>query len=69
MARRASRRRGSASKVGDALAVGEATLTVGAIVQQEPEVAGGLLALGPQAALNIDDVPATNLLQPGNRAT
>ena len=41
-------RRGSASRSAIALAVGEATLTVGAIVQQEPEVASGLLALGPR---------------------
>ncbi len=53
---------------GDALAVGEATLTVGTIIQREPEVASGLLALGPRLLINIDDVPATNLLQPGNRA-
>ena len=40
-----------------------------AIVQQEPEVASGMLAIGPRLLINIDDVPATNLLQPGNRAT
>ena len=56
-------------KVGDALAVGDATLTVGAIVQQEPEVASGLLAIGPRLLINLGDVPATNLMQPGNRAT
>ena len=56
-------------KVGDTLAVGDATLKVGAIVQQEPEVASGLLAIGPRLLINLDDVPATNLLQPGNRAT
>ena len=56
-------------KVGDTLAVGDATLKVGAIVQQEPEVASGLLAIGPRLLIHIDDVPATNLLQPGNRAT
>ena len=55
-------------KVGDALAVGDATFKVGAIVQQEPEVASGLLAIGPRLLLHLDDVPATNLLQPGNRA-
>ncbi len=54
--------------IGDAIAVGEATLKVGAIVQQEPEVASGLLAIGPRLLINLDDVPATNLLQPGNRA-
>ncbi len=56
-------------KVGDPLGVGEATLKVGAILQDEPEVAGVMFALGPKLLLNIDDVPATNLLQPGNRAT
>jgi putative ABC transport system permease protein len=56
-------------KVGDRISVGEAALTVSAIVQQEPEVAGIVFALGPKLLLNIDDVPATNLLQPGNRAT
>ena len=38
-------------------------------MQQEPEVAGIVFALGPKLLLNLDDVPATNLLQPGNRAT
>ena len=56
-------------KIGDRIAVGETTLTVGAIVQQEPEVAGIVFALGPKLLVNIGDVPATNLLQPGNRAT
>ncbi len=56
-------------RVGDPLTVGEATLKVGAILQDEPEVQGVMLALGPKLLLNIDDVPATNLLQPGNRAT
>ena len=56
-------------KVGDRISVGDAALTVSAIVQQEPEVAGVVFALGPKLLLNIDDVPATHLLQPGNRAT
>ena len=56
-------------KIGDRIAVGEATLTVTAVVQQEPEVAGIVFSLGPKLLVNIEDVPATNLLQPGNRAT
>jgi putative ABC transport system permease protein len=55
--------------IGDRLAVGESALTIGAIIQQEPEVAGGLIAFAPRLLINLDDVPATNLLQPGNRAT
>jgi putative ABC transport system permease protein len=54
---------------GSRLAVGESTLTVGAIVQQDPEVTSGLLALGPRLMMNLDDVAATRLLQPGNRAS
>lgn len=57
------------ANIGSKLAVGESTLTVGAIVQQDPEVAGVIFSLGPKLLLNLDDVPATNLLQPGNRAT
>jgi len=53
---------------GDTLAVGDTTLRVSAIILQEPEVAGGLLAIGPRLLVNLDDVPAMNLLQPGNRA-
>ena len=54
--------------IGDRLAVGDAMLKITAIVQQEPEIASGVLAIGPRLLINIDDVPATNLLQPGNRA-
>ena len=56
-------------KAGDKLAVGEATPTVRTIFAQEPEIAGITFALGPKLLLNIADVPSTNLLQPGNRAT
>jgi putative ABC transport system permease protein len=54
---------------GDAINVGETVLKVGSIVQQEPEIASGILAIAPRLLINLDDVPATNLLQPGNRAT
>ena len=55
--------------LGSKIAVGDATLAVAAIFQQEPEIAGLSFALGPKLLLNRDDVPLTNLLQPGNRAT
>jgi putative ABC transport system permease protein len=55
--------------VGARVAVGDATLRVAAIMQQDPEVAGLTLAAGPKLLLNLADLPATNLLQPGNRAT
>ncbi len=54
---------------GSRLAVGDATLKVTAIIAQDPEVAGLTFAPGPKLLLNLADIPATNLLQPGNRAT
>jgi len=53
---------------GARIAVGDATLAVGQVFQQDPEVAGFSLAAGPKLLLNLSDLPATNLLQPGNRA-
>ncbi len=55
--------------IGDSLVVGDASLKVGAILHDEPEIARSMIVMGPKLLLNIDDVPATNLLQPGNRAT
>ena len=55
--------------VGSRLAVGDATLTVTALIAQEPEVAGLVFAPGPKLLIDLRDVPSTNLLQPGNRAT
>ena len=55
--------------VGTKISVGEATLTVTAIIARDPEIAGLTFAPAPKLLLNLRDVPATNLLQPGNRAT
>jgi putative ABC transport system permease protein len=57
------------ASVGARLAVGESVLVVSSVFAQEPELAGIAFALGPKLLLNLADVPATNLLQPGNRAT
>jgi putative ABC transport system permease protein len=57
------------AKVGSSIEVGDATLAVTAIVAREPEVAGLTFAPGPKLLVNLADVPATNLLTPGNRAT
>ena len=57
------------ARVGTKISVGEATLTVAAIIARDPEIAGLTFAPAPKLLLNLRDVPATNLLQPGNRAT
>src|SRR5262249_43313915 len=46
-------------KVGDSVVVGDATLNVTAIVQHEPEIASGLLAIGTRLLINAGDIPAT----------
>jgi putative ABC transport system permease protein len=56
-------------EVGGRLAVGDSTLLVARIVDQDPEVAGVVFSLGPRVLINLGDLAATNLLQPGNRAT
>jgi len=56
------------AKIGDKLQVGDSSLVVQAVIQQEPEMSGGFLALSPKVLMRMSDLPATNLLQPGNRA-
>jgi putative ABC transport system permease protein len=56
------------TKVGDKVQVGDSSLRVEAVIQQEPEMSGGFLALSPKVLMTMADLPATNLLQPGNRA-
>ncbi len=55
--------------IGQRVTLGDATLTVGAVVLQEPEVASGMLTSGPRILINARDLDATHLLLPGNRAT
>ena len=58
-----------AVKVGDTVQLGDATFMIAAVIQQEPEVAGSFLALSPKLLMTLTDLPSTNLLQPGNRAS
>src|SRR5512134_536171 len=55
--------------VGDALEVGALRLAVGAIVTDEPDQSVGFVSLGPRALMNLADLPATRLVQPGSRVT
>jgi putative ABC transport system permease protein len=56
------------AKIGDRVQIGDTALVVRDVIQQEPEMAGGFLALSPKVLMTMQDLPATNLLQPGNRA-
>ncbi|MEE4661665.1 MAG: FtsX-like permease family protein [Halieaceae bacterium] len=53
--------------VGDRVTVGDASLTVGAALRSEPDQASGFLGYGPRLLMNVADIPATNVVQPGSR--
>ena len=53
--------------LGDAITLGESTLRLGALIEQEPDGALDYFNVAPKVVLNIDDLPATALVQPGSR--
>ncbi|MCR9276766.1 MAG: FtsX-like permease family protein [Pseudomonadaceae bacterium] len=53
--------------LGDSVWVGVEELKVTRVVAQEPDRGGGMFELGPRLLMNIDDVPATEVIQPGSR--
>ena len=55
--------------VGDTLAVGRQSLRVGAILTQEPDRGVNFFSVAPRLLMNIDDLPATELIVPGSRVT
>jgi putative ABC transport system permease protein len=55
--------------VGQSLHLGDAVLTIAAIIERDPEVAGLTLVGGPKVLFNLADLARTRLMQPGTRAT
>lgn len=56
-------------QVGDTLDVGYASLRIGALVTHEPDRAGDFYSLSPSVLMNLSDLPATRIVQPGSRVT
>ncbi|HEU4458224.1 MAG TPA: FtsX-like permease family protein [Methylibium sp.] len=54
-------------RVGDALLLGDATLRIAAVIALEPDRGAGFMSFAPRALLNLDDLPATGLIQPASR--
>ena len=52
---------------GDTLHLGEAELSVGAVITYEPDRAGDVFSIAPRIMFNLTDVEATRLVQPGSR--
>ena len=57
------------ASVGDKLKVGATTLTVAAVLVKEPDSVLDYFGIAPRLMLNMRDLPATELLQIGSRAT
>lgn len=53
--------------IGDVLQVGNRGLKVAARVVQEPDMSIRFLSLGPRLLMNLEDLPATGLVQTGSR--
>ena len=53
--------------VGDHISVGDAALTLTAVISHEPDRGGSLFSIAPRLLMNEADVAATGLIQPGSR--
>ncbi|WP_301101589.1 FtsX-like permease family protein [Propionivibrio sp.] len=55
--------------VGDTLAVGQQPLRVGAVLTLEPDRGVNFFSVAPRLLMNVADLEATGLIQPGSRIT
>lgn len=53
--------------LGDQLQVGELTLTIRQLVIREPDGSRGFSVMGPRVMINLADLAATEVIQPGSR--
>jgi len=54
-------------QIGDAITLGQAQLTLAAVIAREPDRAGDFFNIAPRLMVHIDDIPGTQLIQPGSR--
>lgn len=54
-------------RLGDTVEVGMASLKVTRVLVKEPDRGGSFFDLGPRLLMNLADVPATEVVQPGSR--
>lgn len=54
--------------IGDKLRIGEADFTLRAVVDREPDRVGGFVSIGPRTFIHLDDLAATEVIQPGSLA-
>lgn len=56
-------------KVGDEIDVGSKTVRITRVLTYEPDRAGNIYSLTPRVLINLDDLAATGIVQPGSRVT
>ncbi|HEY0287408.1 MAG TPA: ABC transporter permease [Pseudomonas sp.] len=56
-------------KVGDSIDVGAKTLKLSRVLTYEPDQAGNFYSLTPRVMINLADLKATNVVQPGSRVS
>lgn len=54
-------------KTGEVIELGQARLTLAAVIAKEPDRAGDFFNIAPRLMLHVDDIAATSLIQPGSR--
>ena len=58
-----------AAEVGDDVNVGASTFRVSKVLDYRPDQGSAFVDLAPSLLMNLEDMPATQLIQPGSRAT
>jgi len=54
-------------KIGDELEIGSKTLRLSRVLTYDPDTAGDFYSLTPRVLMNLDDLAATEVVQPGSR--
>lgn len=54
-------------EIGDTLYIGEAPLRIEKVIINEPDRGSSMGGYGPRVLMNIADIPATHIIQPGSR--
>jgi len=55
--------------LGDSLWIGDAELTITGTVRREPDATSGTYGYGPRVLMNLTDIDATGVVQPGSRVS